>query len=78
MKKRASILWLAMMLGVAGCQTQWAGQTLPSPRYLEHLPQFIPSDPEFPLTNELAYQQGAAAQGLPGGPPIGPRPVPPR
>jgi hypothetical protein len=28
----------------------------PSPRYLEHPPQFIPTDPDFPLTNELAEQ----------------------
>jgi hypothetical protein len=31
--------------------------TLPSPHYLEHPPQFIPSDPEFPLTNELMHME---------------------
>jgi len=29
-------------------------QTLPSPRYLEHYPQYFPPDPAFPLPRELA------------------------
>ncbi len=79
MKKCASLLLFGAMLALVGCQTQFAGTTLPSPRYLEHPAQFIPSDPDFPLSNELAYQQTVAAQGLPGGPPIAaPAPVPPR
>ncbi len=80
MKKRSWLGWfgLTAMAFLAGCQTQWAGTTMPSPRYLEHPPQFIPTDPDFTLSNELAYQQGVAAQGLPGGPPVLPRPIPPR
>jgi hypothetical protein len=63
---------------LAGCQT-WhpqTGQTLPSPRYLEHPPQYLPPSPPFPLTRELAAQERAAA-GVPdpGAPP--PVPLPP-
>jgi hypothetical protein len=79
MKRFASMLGLGAVLVLAGCQTQFAGTTLPSPRYIQHPSQFIPDDDDaFPLPNELAYQQSAAAQGLPGGPPAAPRPVPPR
>ena len=37
----------------SGCQTYFAGQTLPSPRYLEHYPQYFQQDPAFPLQKEL-------------------------
>jgi len=49
------------LLALAGCQT-WvpaAGVTLPSGRYLQHPPQYIPPDPDFPLTKELSAMQGA-------------------
>ncbi|HMC66156.1 MAG TPA: hypothetical protein VKI65_14565 [Gemmataceae bacterium] len=72
------------LVGLAGCQT-WVpdvGMTLPSGRYLQHRPQYIPHSPEFPLSRELATmeeQAGAAAAGAggpvaPGGPmvPAGP------
>jgi hypothetical protein len=36
-----------------GCQTYFAGQTLPSPRYMEHYPQYFMPDPAFPLQKEL-------------------------
>jgi hypothetical protein len=36
-----------------GCQTYFAGQTLPSGRYLEHFPQHFQRDPDFPLQKEL-------------------------
>ncbi|MFO0937706.1 MAG: hypothetical protein U0798_14465 [Gemmataceae bacterium] len=50
-----------MLLGLAaiglaagsGCQTYFAGQTLPSPRYLDHYPQYFQQDPAFPLQKEL-------------------------
>lgn len=32
------------------------GITLPSPRYLQHYPQYVPADPAFPLQRELATQ----------------------
>jgi hypothetical protein len=65
MKTLLSWQWLCSaglglaLLTATGCQT-WvpaAGLTLPSPHYLEHPPQFIPSDPEFPLTNELMHME---------------------
>jgi hypothetical protein len=70
-------LGLALLL-LSGCQTWFAGMTLPSPRYLQHPPQYIPPSPPFPLTRELAQQEaiaGAAAPGAGGGLPL-PRPVP--
>jgi hypothetical protein len=36
-----------------GCQTYFAGQTLPSPRYLDHYPQYFQREPDFPLQKEL-------------------------
>jgi hypothetical protein len=36
--------------------TAVSGMTLPSPRHLEHYPQYVPPDPAFPLPREL---QGA-------------------
>jgi len=48
---------------VSGCQT-WVpeiGMTLPSSNYLKHQPQYIPPSPPFPLSNELATLEEAAA-----------------
>ena len=52
------------LAGLAGCQTHYAGMTLPSPHYLEHPPQYFPPDPDFPLQRELNTQlaQDAAAR----------------
>src|SRR2546430_13131112 len=50
-------------LGVAaatGCQTWVGGMTLPSPRYLEHRPQYFAPDPDFPLQRELSTMQAQA------------------
>jgi hypothetical protein len=61
-----------------GCQTWYGGMTLPSPRYLEHFPQYFGPDPAFPLPRELASQEdpeGAARRA--GGPAIGPVPAAP-
>jgi hypothetical protein len=51
--------WLAAVCGLAvsglsGCQTWFpdTGQTLPSGRYLQHLPQYNPPSPVFPLSKE--------------------------
>lgn len=76
--------WLGTVgLGLAltsltGCQT-WtynSGMTLPSGRYLQHRPQYIPPSPDFPLERELAYmqqqQQLAAPGAAPGGAPAVP------
>lgn len=61
-------LWLAgfaaaMGLSAAGCQTEMAGMTLPSPRYLMHQPQYFPADPVFPLPRELATMTDPAGAG---------------
>lgn len=51
------------LAALTGCQT-WVpatGQTLPSPRYLQHPPQYFPPSPPFPLSRELASQERAAA-----------------
>lgn len=69
---RSKIL-LGLTAGLAligtGCQTYFAGQTLPSGRYLDHYPQYFQRDPDFPLQKELnsmlddgtAVQRGPAA-----------------
>jgi hypothetical protein len=76
----AAVLGLALTSST-GCQTWYGGMTLPSPRYLDHFPQFFQPDPTFPLPRELASQEdpeglarGARAVG---GNPIAPAaPVP--
>jgi hypothetical protein len=65
------VLGLAAAIGLSsvGCQTYFAGQTLPSGRYLDHYPQYFQRDPDFPLQKELnsmlddgsAVQRGPAA-----------------
>jgi hypothetical protein len=40
-----------------GCQTYTGGMTLPSPRYLQHPPQYYPADPPFPLQRERDAMQ---------------------
>ena len=82
--RRVRVLWAASlglaMSALAGCQTWMGGMTLPSGHYLEHLPQYFPQEPDFPLPKELAYQEEAA--GLLGNPNRAPggngvNPVPP-
>jgi len=51
---------LALAL-LSGCQTYSSSQTLPSGRYLEHPPQYIPPSAPFPLPRELAAQEAAPA-----------------
>lgn len=58
----AGLLGLAMGLST-GCQT-WVpqtGQTLPSPNYLDHPPQYFPPSPDYPLPRELKSLTDAAA-----------------
>jgi hypothetical protein len=77
---RSNRRWLASvaaflglcLTGSTGCQTWYGGMTLPSPRYLEHYPQYFAPDPAFPLPRELASQEdpeGAARRA--GGPGVG-------
>ena len=49
-----------LMSTLTGCQTWVGGQTLPSPRYLDHTPQYFPQDPLFPLERELATMEANA------------------
>jgi hypothetical protein len=78
------------LAALTGCQTWVAGMTLPSGRYPEHPPQYVPPSPAVPLTRELASQDAAwSAPGPPGaavplpppvvapGAPGGPAPQPP-
>ncbi|MFO0843451.1 MAG: hypothetical protein U0797_13800 [Gemmataceae bacterium] len=50
------------LLTLSGCQTWEASNetTLPSPRYLQHPPQYIPPSSPFPLQRELAAMQSVA------------------
>ena len=78
--------WLGSLAGLAvlaatvsGCQTYdlHTGLTLPSGEYLNHMPQYFPPSPPFPLERELATMQATAAQPAPaGGPGALPPPVP--
>jgi len=74
-------LGLGILLAAStGCQTWMGGMTLPSGRYLEHVPQYFPAEPDFPLQKELAYQEETAGLTAPAGRgAIGPgvNPVPP-
>jgi hypothetical protein len=83
--RKGVVLGLALA-ALSGCQT-WVletGQTLPSGFYLNHLPQYIPPTPPYPLPRELAAQIDAVARPvpppappalIPGGPPP-PAPIP--
>jgi len=66
MPRRQAVLavGLGLLAALGGCQTYvpQTSQTLPSPFYLQHPPQFIPPSPPFPLPRELAHLEDAAAQ----------------
>jgi hypothetical protein len=69
---------LGLVLALAtGCQTWTSGMTLPSGRYLEHPPQYIPEGPNFPLTRELIRMEEAQPIGAGFGGPLPPPQVPP-
>jgi hypothetical protein len=71
------LAWLGLLAaGLSGCQTWYAGMTLPSPRYLEHPPQYFPPSPPFPLPRELNYQERVAAAPAPGVPVAPAAPLP--
>lgn len=52
----------AMIVGSTGCQVGVAGQTLPSPYYLDDDVQYFPSGPEFKLPREAAALRAARAE----------------
>ncbi len=64
------------LLALGGCQTWTSGMTLPTGRYLQHPPQYIPPSPPFPLSRELAGQEASAAAAIPGGAAPGALPPP--
>jgi hypothetical protein len=79
--KRCRALACLAVLGaglgaLSGCQTNVAGMTLPSPRYLQHPPQYIPPSPPYPLPRELASQEAIYAAPAPGAAPAAPLPPP--
>ncbi|MEM7813132.1 MAG: hypothetical protein AAF532_16780 [Planctomycetota bacterium] len=52
-KPAALTLLLFAAVATAGCQSQIAGQTLPSPHYLRDDVQFFPAGDEFLLSNSV-------------------------
>ncbi|MEZ6091990.1 MAG: hypothetical protein R3C05_29090 [Pirellulaceae bacterium] len=53
----------AMLVAVStGCQSTYAGQTLPSPYYLDDDVQYFPAGPEFKLPREAAALRAARAE----------------
>jgi hypothetical protein len=60
---RGALLGLTLAI-LSGCQTYVleTGQTLPTGFYLNHLPQYIPPSPQYPLMRELAALQDASAR----------------
>jgi len=54
---------------LAGCQSYYAGQTLPSPFYLtDDVSYHAPAPREMKLSQEAAAMQAAAAEQVPAGP----------
>jgi hypothetical protein len=55
-------LGLLVVMGVAGCQVDVGGQTLPSPYYMTDDIQYFAPGPEFKLAREAAAQRAAKAE----------------
>lgn len=60
----ATLCGLGMMAAVSttGCQIDVAGQTLPSPYYLQDDVQYFPAGPEQRLSREAANQKAFKAE----------------
>jgi hypothetical protein len=66
-------LGLCAALGLTGCQSDFGGQTLPSPSYLLDDVQYFAPGPEFKLTREAAAMKAYTTdQDLGVAPPPGP------
>jgi hypothetical protein len=52
-------LGLVAALGLTGCQSDYGGQTLPSPYYMYDDVQYFPPGTEFRLSQEAAAQKAA-------------------
>jgi hypothetical protein len=48
---------LIAALALTGCQSDFGGQTLPSPYYMSDDVQYFPPGPEFKLSQEAAAQK---------------------
>jgi len=60
---RRALVGIGLALaGLAGCQTQYGGMTVPTGHYLEHPPSYVPTEsPPFPYARELATMQAQSA-----------------
>lgn len=67
-------LGLLTLLGSVGCQSDYSGQTLPSPWWMTDDIQYFPAGPEFKLSREAAaMNEYGGARATPRAPaPIGP------
>lgn len=61
LRKMLAGLGLLVVCGIAGCQMEIGGQTLPSPYYMQDDIQYYAPGPEFKLAKEAAAQKAAAA-----------------
>ena len=57
-----AVLGVSVSGALTGCQTDIAGQTLPSAYYLQDDVQYFPSGPEFKLPREAAALRAARAE----------------
>ena len=62
----AVVLAASTMLST-GCQIDVAGQTLPSPYYMQDDIHYAPAGPEFKLSNEAAAMKAYEAEQAAGG-----------
>jgi len=53
---------LLTAVSLTGCQSNFGGQTLPSPYYMTDDVQYFPPGPEFKLAREAAAMKEAQAQ----------------
>ncbi|GIW98698.1 MAG: hypothetical protein KatS3mg111_2031 [Pirellulaceae bacterium] len=58
------LLLTGAMAPLVGCQVSVAGQTLPSPYYLQDDVQYFPAGPENKLANEAAALKKAQAESM--------------
>ena len=60
-----STLGVAILFGALssiGCTVHTNGMTLPSPDWLKQRPQYFPSGPQFPLSQEKAMMDAERAE----------------
>lgn len=70
--KRRQCLWavglavgLLVTVGLSGCQSDFGGQTLPSPYYMTDDVQYFPPGPEFKLAREAAANKAYSQNQVP-------------